>query len=77
MGRRKNDKPDEPIEGCCYCEHEVHCVWTVKMGLCYYAMCASCAKEAQKDFFSFCLRTDEDRKRSKGEPDDSSGQSGE
>lgn len=66
MGRRPKE-PEAPNEICIYCETDVPCVWTVKVGANGYAMCKDCAPEAQKDFFSFSLRTDEDRKRSKGD----------
>ncbi len=58
-------KPEEPCEVCVYCEQDVPCVWTVKIGAAPYAMCKDCAGEATKDFFSFCLRTPEDREKAK------------
>lgn len=58
-------KPEEPTEVCVYCEQDVPCCWTVRIGACPYAMCKECSGEASKDFFSFSMRTDADRERSK------------
>lgn len=68
-------KPNGPLEVCNYCDRDVFCCWTVRMGLCEYAMCEGCTGEAQKDFFSFSIRTDADRERSKKiDEEDTSGE---
>jgi hypothetical protein len=55
-------KPEGPSEICVYCEQDVPCCWTVMIGSCGYAMCKECSGEATKDFFSYSMRTEADRK---------------
>ena len=62
-------KSDEPTEICVYCEQDVPCCWTVKIGACGYAMCKDCSLEAAKDFFSYSMRTADDRKKPAKDPD--------
>jgi hypothetical protein len=59
-------KPDVPPEVCVYCEQDLPCVWTVTIGKEPYALCKECPREAEKDFFSYRLRTAEDREKAKG-----------
>lgn len=63
MAKKKQDEPE--IECCVYCEHTVPCVWTVTIGACPYALCKECPPEAEKDRFSYRLRTNEDREKAK------------
>jgi hypothetical protein len=66
MAKKNDERPGEiPDEVCNYCNLEVPCAWTVRMGSCEYAMCKNCPKEAEKDFFSYRLRTPQDREDSK------------
>jgi hypothetical protein len=64
VGRKK---PEDPSEVCVYCEQDTPCVWTVRIGNHPYAMCVECSGEATKDFFSYSMRTAEDRKKAKGD----------
>lgn len=67
-------KPEEPLECCEYCNNLVECCWTVSWGRAEYPMCKDCAPQAQKDFFSFVMRTEAHRRKTRGEDNDATGE---
>ena len=58
----KKPKDETPDESCLYCEHDVPCIWTVRVGACTYPLCKDCTDEARHDNFSYSMRKPEDRK---------------